>query len=973
MADRPDKPDYRDTVFLPRTAFPMKAGLAAKEPEILARWDRIGLYRRLRELRSGAERFILHDGPPYANGDIHIGHAMMKSIKDFIVRSQSLLGKDAPFIPGWDCHGLPIEWKVEEGYRAKKRSKDDVPVDQFRAECRAYADGWIARQSEQFQRLGVLGDWADPYVTMAYKAEAGIVAELLRFAEGGQLYRGAKPVMWSPVERTALAEAEVEYEEITSTQIDVGFEIVEAPNAPELVGARAVIWTTTPWTIPVNQAIAYGPEIFYVLREVDGRRLLTKDLMQFGDWSDEFSRRPASEGKAEEEVLWRGQGRQLAGTVARHPMHQLGGFFAKPRPFLPGDFVTTDQGTGLVHMAPDHGEDDFALCRAHGIDPVFAVDDGGAYRADWAWLGGQGSVISPKLNAPDGPICGDLRAAGALLAASADYRHSYPHSWRSKAKVVFRATPQWFIPMDAPIEPSPARGRGLSEGTPVATEANAERAYPHPGPLPRAGEGDAPTLRQTALAAIADTRWVPPKAENRIRAMVEGRPDWVISRQRAWGVPIALYVHRGTGDYLRDPDVNARIVDAFREGGADAWFGADHQALLGDRYDLADYEPVRDILDVWFDSGSTHAFVVEARYGAGVRADLYCEGSDQHRGWFQSSLLESCGTRGRAPYAAVLTHGFAMDQQGRKMSKSVGNVVDPLKIIGQSGADILRLWVATGNYFEDVRIGPDVLAGASDAYRKLRNTFRYLLGALDGFDAEAEGMSHADMPELERFVLHRLARLDGELREAAEAYEFARYSRALLDFANDELSAFFFDVRKDSLYCDAPHSPKRRAYRTVLDILYGALVRWAAPLIPFTAEEVWQARYPSEDGSVHFETWPEVPAAWEDKDLAERWAAVRAFREEVTAAIEPLRRDKIVRSSLEAVVIADDASARLADTAGVDLAEACIVAAVRIDETVEGIRVSPTEDAKCGRCWRHLPDVAEDGGLCGRCAEVVGG
>ncbi|HEX4737856.1 MAG TPA: class I tRNA ligase family protein, partial [Allosphingosinicella sp.] len=631
-----DRRDYRDTVFLPKTEFPMKAGLAQKEPAILARWAAEGLYQRLREAREGRERFILHDGPPYANGDIHMGHAMNKILKDIVVRSQSLLGKDAPYVPGWDCHGLPIEWKIEEEYRKKKLDKDDVPPREFRAQCRAYAEKWVAIQSEQFQRLGVMGEWDNPYLTMKFEAEAKIVEELLKFAETEQLYRGAKPVMWSPVEKTALAEAEVEYEEIVSTQIDVAFEIVESP-IPELVGAHAVVWTTTPWTIPVNQAIAYGPDIDYVAVKInhdDERILLLAESLVFP-----FVYRADPASKAEEArtagIFWRGKGFDLAGTIARHPMHHLGGFFAKPRPFLPGEHVTTDAGTGLVHMAPDHGEEDFLVCKAAGIDPVFAVTDDGRYREDWAWLGGQGSVINAKFNAPDGPICSDLRDAGALLAASADFKHSYPHSWRSKAKIIFRCTPQWFIPMDKDLPWLPWDGR-LGQDSDYPTNP----------------EGD--TLRSSALRAIRNGRWVPEKSRNRIQAMVEGRPDWVISRQRAWGVPIALYVDRRSGEYLVDHAVNARIVEAFIAGGADAWFTADHQALLGERYAAVDYEPVNDILDVWFDSGSTHAFVVEARYGEDVRADLYLEGSDQHRGWFQSSLLESCGTRGRAPYRGVL-------------------------------------------------------------------------------------------------------------------------------------------------------------------------------------------------------------------------------------------------------------------------------------------------------------------------------
>ena len=1036
-----DHPDYRDTVFLPKTDFPMKAGLAAKEPAILDRWARIGVYDRLRERRAGVERFILHDGPPYANGDIHMGHAMNKVLKDIIVRSQSLLGKDAPYVPGWDCHGLPIEWKIEEQYRAKKLNKDDVPPAEFRAECRAYAAKWVAVQRDQFERLGVMGDWADPYLTMKFEAEAAIVQELLTFAETGQLYRGAKPVMWSPVEKTALAEAEVEYEDIVSTQIDVAFEILEAPNAPELVGAHAVIWTTTPWTIPVNQALAYGPEIEYEVVQFWASHTSDRIPTYMDDPEFDFLGNNVSDGKSyivakqlkhelADRITARLQikhaasgvsvtaihgerpsirGAQLAGASARHPIYTLLrhpresgdpasssvsqgsgtpgqargdgseqqlAFFAKPRPFLPGDFVTTDAGTGLVHMAPDHGEDDFDLCKAHGLDPVFAVEGDGKYRADWAWLGGQGSVINAKFNAPDGPICTDLRAAGALLAASADYKHSYPHSWRSKAKLIFRATPQWFIPMDRPLLPLPSGERAGERGSADGLDAVDTAPLPTLSPGGR-GLSNAPTLRETALDAIERTRWVPEKSRNRIHAMVSQRPDWVISRQRAWGVPIALYVNRATGEYLRDPAVNARIVAAIESAGADAWYAIDHQVLLGDDHALADYEVVTDILDVWFDSGSTHAFVIEQRYGVGTRANLYLEGSDQHRGWFQSSLLESVGSRGRAPYDAVLTHGFALDGQGRKMSKSLGNVVDPLKIIAESGADILRMWVASTDYFEDVKIGKEVLATTSDAYRKLRNSFRYLLGALDGFD-ESERVAVAEMPELERYVLHLLAALDQKLKAAANDFEFNGYIRALTDFANEDLSAFFFDIRKDSLYCDAPSSPKRRAYRTVLDILFHALVRYAAPIISFTAEEVWQTRYPSEDGSVHFETWPEVDAAWLDADLGKKWTHVRKARSVVTRQIEPLRRNRELGSGLEAradLLLNDLATVTAAKS--IPLAEVCIVADTAVshgnwpNDPIGTAVIALTTNKKCGRCWRHLPEVTDDGALCDRCGEVI--
>ena len=949
MSNDTAKRDYKDTVFLPKTDFPMKAGLPQKEPGIAARWREIGLYEKLREARRGAPKFIFHDGPPYANGDMHIGHALNHILKDMVCRTQNLLGKDAPYVPGWDCHGLPIEWKVEEQYRKQKREKpvlsgagrDEDAVKAFRDECRAYAQHWVDTQREQLKRLGVMADWDNPYLTMQKESEGIIVAELLKLAEADNLYRGSKPVMWSPVEQTALAEAEVEYEDLTdSPQIDVAFEIVESP-IEDLVGAHAVVWTTTPWTIPVNQALAYGPDVTYVLLHLNawsggegGGGFAPSHILVAKDLLPTLTERYRIKAHI---IDWEGKGSDLAGTVARHPMHHLGGFYASPRPLLAGDFVTTDSGTGLVHMSPDHGEDDFELCKANGINPVFAVQNDGTYRDDWPWLGGDDdrrrSVINKPFNSPEGPICSDLREVGALLSASADYHHSYPHSWRSKAKVIFRCTPQWFVPMDKQLE-------------------------------------DGTTLRSRATSEIERVRFIPEKGRNRLGSMVSGRPDWVLSRQRAWGVPITLFV-RADGSYLNDPAVNARIVEAVMAEGMDAWNSGNKAAFLGADHNPDEYEMVTDILDVWFDSGCTHAFVLESGRWPDLKwpADLYLEGSDQHRGWFQSSLLQSCATRGRAPYDQLLTHGFTMASDGRKMSKSLNNSVDPIKVMEQTGADIIRLWALSVDFTEDHRIGDEILKGVGDQYRKLRNTFRYLLGALDGFVGDMSDTG--EIPELELYVLSLLSDLDSKLRQAVADYDFNAYTRLLVDFCNEDLSAFFFDIRKDTLYCDGDDSTARKAYRTVLDLLFHALVRYAAPVLVFTTEEVWQSRYPEDEaqgGSVHLLEWPSVPQVPAD---AAKWEALRALRERVTEAIEPLRREKVIRSSNEASVTVP-ASAVPAGVTDAQLAELFITGTVTRGDGDEVI-VTKSSDAKCGRCWRLLPDVPEDGALCGRCDSVVAG
>jgi isoleucyl-tRNA synthetase len=915
----------------------MKASLPKREPEMLARWQEMDLYALLRDDARGRETFILHDGPPYANGDIHMGHVMNKVLKDIIVRSQQMTGKDAPYIPGWDCHGLPIEWKIEEKYRKAGKNKDEVPAIEFRQECRSFAGNWIDIQREQFKRLGITGDWDNPYTTMAYDAEARIVAELMKFAMDGSLYRGSKPVMWSVVEKTALAEAEVEYHDKTSTIIDVAFPVA-ASDLPELAEASVVIWTTTPWTIPGNRAVAYGDDIDYVLVEVGevsgeaaaqvGQKLLMAEALV-----GEFSARA---GIAASDIVARFKGNQLASTICAHPWRGKGYDFDVP--LIPGDHVTVETGTGFVHTAPGHGVEDYEAGLKVGLEVPFTVGDGGLFYDHVPLVAGQ------HVFKADAVVCELLTDAGALLS-SGKLTHSYPHSWRSRAPLIFRNTPQWFISMST------------------------------------CG------LRDKGLAAVDTVRWVPERSKNRIRTMVETRPDWVISRQRAWGVPITVFAHKESGEVLRDEAVNQRIFAAVQTGGADAWYSTDPAELLGSDYKAEDYEQATDILDVWFDSGSTHAFVLEDREDLSSPADLYLEGSDQHRGWFQSSLLESCGTRGRAPYKAVLTHGFAQDGSGRKMSKSLGNTVEPQKIIDQSGADILRLWVASTDYFEDVRIGKEILGGQVDAYRKMRNTLRFLLGNLADFD-EAEVLDYDQLPELERWVLHRLHKLDGLIRAKVADFDYNPIYQALYNFCIVDLSALYFDIRKDCLYCDPKMSVRRRAARTVLDRVFHHLTAWLAPILVFTAEEVWQARFGETRGSVHLQQFPEAPDDWRDDALAEKWQKVRALRRVVTGALEVDRREKRIGSSLQAsptVYVADQAY--IGALEGLDLAEVFITSGAIIAEQepgkdaftlndVPGVGVvsALAEGAKCGRCWMVLPEVGKQSGhddLCARCADAV--
>ena len=970
-----ETPEYKDTLNLPKTDFPMRAGLPKREPEWLKRWAEIGIYDTLRQKAEDAkaagtprESFTLHDGPPYANGHLHIGHALNKILKDMVVRSQQMMGKDARYIPGWDCHGLPIEWKIEEQYRKKGRNKDDVPVVDFRQECRKFADGWIDVQREEFKRLGITGKWSKPYLTMDFRAERIIAEEFMQFLMNGTLYQGSKPVMWSPVEKTALAEAEIEYHDHKSHTIWVPFSFANAEG--DLAEARVVIWTTTPWTIPSNKAVAYNNKIAYGLYRVDateeeswtaaGQLYILADALA----EDALGKSRVTEFARVRDVA----ADEMADLICKHPFNGLegaDGFWDYEVPMIDGDHVTDDAGTGFVHTAPSHGADDYeAFVARNWIDRMtHNVGEESEFLPHVPFFAGlQVFDRKGKEGKANNAVIAKLVEAGGIIARGR-VSHSYPHSWRSKAPIVFRNTPQWFASVD----------REVKDGK----------------------DQYGKTIRERALTSIDQlVEWTPKTGRNRLYSMIEARPDWVLSRQRAWGVPLTCFTKKGAlptdADFLlRDAAVNARVLEAFEAEGADAWYqeGA-KERFLGNDHNPDEYEQVFDVLDVWFDSGSTHAFVLRDREDGSDDglADLYLEGTDQHRGWFHSSMLQACGTLGHAPYRGVLTHGFTLDEKGMKMSKSVGNTIAPEQVVKQYGADILRLWVAQSDYTVDLRIGPEILKGVADSYRRLRNTMRFILGSLSEF-SEADRVEVSEMPELERWVLHRLAELDHKVRIGYAAYDFQGVFSAVFNFATVELSAFYFDIRKDALYCDGD-TARRKATRTALDILYHRLTTWLAPVLTFTMEEVWLERFPGEASSVHLVDIPDTPADWLNEPLAAKWAQVRDVRRVVTAALEIQRTDKVIGASLEAAPVVHVRDAEVIEALkSVNFADICIVSdvilsndpmpaeAFRLPE-VEGVGVvfEKAEGEKCQRCWKILPDVGRHShaGVCGRCDEALG-
>ena len=892
----------KENINLPKTAFSMKANLPVKEPEILKHWDEIDLYNELRKSNAGKEKFILHDGPPYANGNIHMGTALNKILKDIIVKFHQMSGKDSVYVPGWDCHGLPIEWKIEEQYKKSKKNKNDVPVSEFRKECRSFAEKWIDIHKTQFKRLGVIGDWENYYSTMSFDAEAQIVRELGKFLKEGSLYRGFKPVLWSTVEKTALADAEVEYQDHKSDTIYTSFP-VKKTNLKELNETEIIIWTTTPWTIPANKALAYNKSLDYCIIQIEddgeykGKKIvIAKDLLNSVLKDCEINNY---------KELKKFKGSEFKGTICNHPFLKLG--YNHEIPMLEARFVTIEQGTGIVHCAPSHGPDDFNLCLNHGIKAVETVDGDGKYTKNVTSFEG---IHIFKAN----PIIIEKLKEQKKLLSNGQLIHSYPHSWRSKAPLVHRATPQWFISME-------------SHG-----------------------------LRKTALKAIDNTKFFPSKGRERIRSMIETRPDWCVSRQRVWGVPLPIFIHKKTKEILVDEKVIENIASIYEKEGSDCWFSDDPKRFLGDKYNADEYEKLSDIVEVWFDSGSTHAFVLEKRKDLKWPASMYLEGSDQHRGWFHSSLLESCGTRGRAPYESILSHGFVVDGKGLKMSKSQGNVIAPEDILKKYGADILRIWVASSNYEEDLRIDNAIIEQHAESYRKIRNTFRYLLGNLnDNFKSlELDKLNVNQLPELEQYMLHKIYHLNENFKNYFNSYDFHNLYKELLNFCTVDLSAFYFDIRKDSLYCDSKNSDKRESCITVLNIILESLIKWFAPILSFTTEEIYMLVNKNKK-SIHLEKFIELPNEFENKDLNKKWVELKKIRDVCNISIEAKRSSKEIGSSLEANLIINLNNKLVKISENIDFAELCITSGVKIikndSEKIEVI-TEKAQGNKCPICWK---------------------
>ena len=892
----------KNQINLPKTAFSMKANLPTREPEILEFWKKIDLYKELRNSRKGEEKFILHDGPPYANGNIHMGTALNKILKDIIVKFHQMDGKDSVYVPGWDCHGLPIEWKIEEQYKKDKKNKNDIPIVEFRKECRAFAEKWIEVHKDQFKRLGVIGDWENYYSTMSYDAEAQIVRELGKFLKEGSLYRGFKPVLWSTVEKTALADAEVEYNDHKSDTIYACFP-VKSSNIEELNDSNIVIWTTTPWTIPANKALAYNESLDYLKIQIyDEGNFKNKKIVIAEALLDSVLK--DCEIK-EFKIIKKFKGKDLKNTKCKHPFFDLG--YDYDIPMLEARFVTTEQGTGIVHCAPSHGPDDFNLCLNNGIKAIETVDDDGKYTKNVSLFEG---LHIFKAN----PVVIEKLKGQNKLLSNGELVHSYPHSWRSKAPLVHRATPQWFISMES-----------------------------H-------------KLRSKALKAIDDTTFYPSKGKERLKSMIETRPDWCVSRQRVWGVPLPIFVNKKSNEILIDDEVFENIANIYEKEGSDCWFLDNHQKFLGSKYKAEDFEKLSDIVEVWFDSGSTHSFVLEKRKDLKWPASMYLEGSDQHRGWFHSSLLESCGTRGKAPFESILSHGFVVDGKGLKMSKSLGNVIAPEDILKKYGADILRIWVAASNYAEDLRIDYSILDQHSESYRKIRNTFRYLLGNInDKFeDVNLDKIDIESLPELEKFMLNKVYILDEKFKICFEKYDFHNLYKDLLNFCTVDLSAFYFDIRKDTLYCDPIDSEKRNSCVTILNILLKSLLRWFAPILSFTTEEIHQLVSKSSK-SIHLEKFLKFPEKFKNQRLQDKWLELIKIRDACNVSIEEKRASKEIGSSLEA-----DLNIKLNEKykdilGGIDLSELCIVSKTNINFDRQSDIFVETKKAsgnKCPVCWK---------------------